>query len=115
MTTRRWNRIFRTDGRALVVATDHGMISGPDRGIEQLDKTLPEIVAGGADAVMASYGTATRFATLLARVGLVLRIDGAGAAMVGVVQTCRKLVEGFVAQKCQQRPIGALSQYGHRP
>lgn len=81
MTTRRWNRIFRRDGRALVVATDHGMISGPDRGIEQIETTLREIVAGGADAVMASYGTATRFARLLAPVGLVLRIDGAGTVL----------------------------------
>ncbi len=81
MTTRRLNRIFQPDGRALIVACDHGMISGPDKGIENMDNTLTQVIAGGVDAVMASYGTARRFAKKLARVGLVLRIDGAGTVL----------------------------------
>jgi DhnA family fructose-bisphosphate aldolase class Ia len=78
---RRLRRIFRPDNRALIVACDHGMISGPDRGIERLGETLEKVIAGGADAVMASYGTACRFEELLAGVGLVLRIDGAGTVL----------------------------------
>jgi class I fructose-bisphosphate aldolase len=78
-TTRRLNRIFQPDGRALIVATDHGMISGPV--IPNMERTLAHIIAGGADAVMASFGTATRFAAQLARVGLVLRMDGAGTVL----------------------------------
>lgn len=81
MTTRRLNRIFQPDGRALIVACDHGMISGPDQGIEDMAETLTQVIAGGVDAVMASYGTARRFAKKLARVGLVLRIDGAGTVL----------------------------------
>lgn len=81
MVIRRLNRIFRPDGRALIVACDHGMISGPDKGIENMERTLTQVIAGGVDAVMASYGTATRFAGKLARVGLVLRIDGAGTVL----------------------------------
>ncbi|MDH3676269.1 MAG: hypothetical protein OES12_12305, partial [Anaerolineae bacterium] len=81
MVTRRLNRIFKPDGRALIVACDHGMISGPDRGIEDMAKTLDQVIAGGVDAVMASYGTARRFVKKLARVGLVLRIDGAGTSL----------------------------------
>lgn len=81
MVTRRLNHIFQPDGRALIVACDHGMISGPDRGIEQMEQTLGAVIAGGVDAVMASYGTARRFAGLLSRVGLVLRIDGAGTVL----------------------------------
>jgi len=81
MTTRRLNRIFRSNGRALIVACDHGMISGPDKGIEDMEDTLSQVIAGGVDAVMASYGTARRFAKKLARVGLVLRIDGAGTVL----------------------------------
>lgn len=79
--TRRLNHIFQPDGRTLIVACDHGMISGPLRGIARLDQTLSQIIAGGADAIMASYGTATRFARQLAQVGLVLRIDGAGTVL----------------------------------
>jgi fructose-bisphosphate aldolase, class I len=81
MVTRRLNRIFKPDGRALVVACDHGMISGPDKGIENMERTLTQVIAGGVDGVMASYGTATRFADKLARVGLVLRMDGAGTVL----------------------------------
>jgi DhnA family fructose-bisphosphate aldolase class Ia len=81
MVIRRLNRIFRPDGRALIVACDHGMISGPDKGIGNMDDTLTQVIAGGVDAVMVSYGTARRFAKKLARVGLVLRIDGAGTVL----------------------------------
>lgn len=81
MTTRRLNRIFQPNGRTLIVACDHGMISGPDKGIENMDHTLSRVIAGGVNAVMASYGTACRFAQKLARVGLVLRIDGAGTVL----------------------------------
>ncbi|MGQ9841201.1 MAG: class I fructose-bisphosphate aldolase [Anaerolineae bacterium] len=81
MNKRRLRHIFRPDGRALIAACDHGMISGPNRGIERLGQTLQRIIAGGVDAVMASYGTALRFEELLADVGLVLRIDGAGTVL----------------------------------
>ncbi len=77
MTPRRMRRIF-PDGRTLIVACDHGMIDGPAPGIASLGDTLDAVIAGGADAVMCSFGSATRFADRLARVGLVLRIDGAG-------------------------------------
>lgn len=81
MNRRRLRRIFQPDGRGLIVACDHGMISGPDRGIERMGDTLRRVIAGGVDAVMASYGTACRFEELLAGVGLVLRIDGAGTVL----------------------------------
>ena len=42
---------------------------------------LPRLIEGGVDAVMASYGTATRFAPQLSQVGLVLRMDGAGTIL----------------------------------
>ena len=81
MNKRRMRRIFCKDGHTLIVACDHGMISGPDRGIERLGDTLKKVINGGVDAVMASYGTACRFEDLLADVGLVLRIDGAGTVL----------------------------------
>ncbi|MCO6453322.1 MAG: hypothetical protein J5I90_21245 [Caldilineales bacterium] len=81
MILRRKNRIFQPDGHALICATEHGMVSGPDAGIERMETTLRRIIAGGVDAVMASYGTATRFAELLSRMGLILRTDGAGTVL----------------------------------
>lgn len=82
MTLRRMNRIFRPDGRALIVAMDHGLIDGPTPGLEQPDATVAKVAAGGADAVLTSYGVARRFARELAPLGLILRADG-GATSLG--------------------------------
>jgi len=81
MTVRRLNRIFRPDGRAFIVAFDHGMIDGPARGMEQPAGTLQQIVAGGADAILTTYGTASRFAKEIASLGLILRLDGGGTKL----------------------------------
>lgn len=80
-TTRRLNRIFRPDGRSLIVAFDHGMIDGPAKGMEQPGPTLQKIVAGGADAILTTFGMATRFAAEIARLGLILRLDGGGTKL----------------------------------
>lgn len=83
MTTRRLRRIFRNNGRALIVAMDHGLIDGPCPGLEQPGATIAKITAGGADAVLTSYGVATRFATELAGLGLILRVDGGATSLGG--------------------------------
>jgi DhnA family fructose-bisphosphate aldolase class Ia len=81
MTTRRLGKIFQSDGRAFIVAFDHGMLDGPAKGMEQPASTLEKIVAGGADAILTSYGTATRFAREIAPLGLILRMDGGGTIL----------------------------------
>ncbi|MCP4168472.1 MAG: deoxyribose-phosphate aldolase [Chloroflexi bacterium] len=81
MTTRRFHRIFRPDGRVLIVALDHGLIDGPARGLENPAKVLAQIVAGGADAILTSYGVATRFAREISPLGLILRLDGGGTKL----------------------------------
>ena len=81
LTTRRLNQIFRPNGRALIVAFDHGMIDGPAKGMEQPAATLEKIVAGGADAILTTYGMATRFAKEIASLGLILRLDGGGTKL----------------------------------
>lgn len=81
LTTRRLNRIFRPNGRALIVAFDHGMIDGPAKGMEQPAATLEKIVAGGADAILTTFGMAARFAKEIASLGLILRLDGGGTKL----------------------------------
>lgn len=81
MVTRRLSRIFRPDGKTLTVAMDHGMIDGPAPGLEVMDRTLDDVITGGVDAIMCSFGTATRFAQSLSRAGMVLRMDGAGTVI----------------------------------
>ncbi len=84
MFTRRLSRIFRPDGRALIVAFDHGLTEGPARGMEAPEQVLANIVAGGADAILTSYGIARRFAPVLAPVGLIVRLDGGSTTLGGM-------------------------------
>jgi len=77
MNSRRLGHIFRPNGRALIVATEHAAIFGPCPGLERPGETIARIVAGGADAIMTSFGIARCFARDLAPVGLILRADGA--------------------------------------
>ena len=81
MFTRRLNRIFRSDGRALIVAFDHGLTEGPARGMEYPAEILAKIVAGGADAILTSYGIATRFEREISSLGLILRLDVGGTKL----------------------------------
>ena len=77
MDTRRLNRIFRSDGRTLIVAMEHAVIFGPGKGTERPGETISQVVSGGADAVMASFGIVKHFVRELTPVGLILRSDGA--------------------------------------
>ena len=74
-------RIFRQDGRSLIVAMDHG--SGLHVLPEMADpgKILDDIRGAGADAVLTTMGIATTFAENIGAMGLILRIDGAGSAL----------------------------------
>jgi DhnA family fructose-bisphosphate aldolase class Ia len=81
MFTRRLKRIFKDDGQALIVAFDHGLTEGPAKGMESPAEVLRKLVAGGADAILTSYGIATRFAAEIASLGLILRLDVGGTKL----------------------------------
>ena len=67
-------RIFGSDGRTVIVAMDHAAPMGPLRGLEDPEQAIRNAVAGGADAVLTTYGTARRFGDALGGRGLVLRL-----------------------------------------
>lgn len=81
MFTRRLRRIFKDDGQALIVAFDHGLTEGPVKGMEVPALALTRLVAGGADAILTSYGIATRFAAEIAKLGLIIRLDVGGTKL----------------------------------
>ena len=70
------DNIFGRDGRAVIIALDHGLIDGPCPGFERPGETLSAVVVGRPDAILTSYGVANRFAAELDPVGLILRSDG---------------------------------------
>jgi DhnA family fructose-bisphosphate aldolase class Ia len=74
----RLRRLFR-DGRALIVALDHGRRHGPLPGIEDLGSTLRAILPARPDAVMLTPSMVERYWELLSDVFVVARIDGTGA------------------------------------
>jgi DhnA family fructose-bisphosphate aldolase class Ia len=79
--TRRLNRILARDGKALIVAMDHGAIQGP-KGLERPGDVINQVAAGGADTILTSYGVARTFGKELARLGLIMRTDG-GSSTIG--------------------------------
>jgi DhnA family fructose-bisphosphate aldolase class Ia len=80
--TRRMRRLMREDGRAVVIAMDHGAFFGVQGGLERPGEVIQQVVAGGADAIMATFGLAHQFARELTPVGLLLRVDG-GVSRLG--------------------------------
>lgn len=55
---RRLRRIFRKDGRTVMVPMDHGVSSGPLPGLVNMQKTIDRLAAGGADAIIVHKGIA---------------------------------------------------------
>ncbi len=79
--THRWNHIFREDGKTLVVAMDHPAAFGMMEGLEKPGQVIRKIRAGGADAILTTYGVVTRFAEEIGDMGIVLRVDGGGSSL----------------------------------
>ncbi len=79
--TLRWNRIFRADGRSLVFAMDHAAIFGVMEGLERPGEVIAQVRAGGADAILTSYGVCTRFGGEIGGMGVILRADGGTSAL----------------------------------
>ncbi len=72
---RRLRHIFKDDGRAFIVAMDHGTFSVPEKGLDKPAEVIKQVVDGGADAIITNLGFARKFARELAVVGLILRLD----------------------------------------
>jgi fructose-bisphosphate aldolase, class I len=71
------NTILRPDGRALVVAMDHARDWGGLPGLERPGETIAQVLSGGADAIMTTYGVAKQFSHLTAgRAAMIVRLDG---------------------------------------
>jgi len=57
---RRLKRIFREDGRTVVVPMDHGVSIGPVKGITNMQEIINQLLKGGVDAVVVQKGIAKR-------------------------------------------------------
>ena len=91
--TRRMRQIFKEDGKAVIIAMEHGSFMGVQPGFEHPAKPIKKVIAGGADAIMATVGMAKNFAEELAPAGLILRVDG-GVSRLGTRKWRGSLVYG---------------------
>jgi len=82
--TLRLRNIFAADGRAVVVAADHGAIAGPLPGIESPESLAALCARGGADAVLAHRGFVRVALGGWGRgLGLILRMSGGFTTLGG--------------------------------
>jgi len=71
------NKILKPDGRALIVAMDHGRDWGALPGIEKPGETIEKLIDAGVDGIFTSYGLAKLYGHLIAgRASLIVRTDG---------------------------------------
>ncbi len=90
---KRLKRIFKQDGKTVIVAMDHGMGMNVNPALDNTEALLRAIVKGGADAVLVSYGIAQEFGHCLEDVGLIVRCDGGYSALTNQGGTgCPKLL-----------------------
>jgi fructose-bisphosphate aldolase / 2-amino-3,7-dideoxy-D-threo-hept-6-ulosonate synthase len=67
--------VLGPDGRALIVAIDHPLYSWPCPGLEDRAAVLRAVSAGGADAVICSYGTLRDLRAELGACAPILKLD----------------------------------------
>jgi len=100
---RRMKRLFRDDDRTLIVAMDHaGFMDKPMKGMENPDTAIRKVVAGGADAIMTTYGTAQRCADAVGNAGLLLSVDTNVDTVAHAVEQALRL--GADGVKCMVYP-----------
>ena len=69
---RRLGNIFRADGKTVIAAMDHGMGMNVNPALDRTGEILEAIVAGGADAILTTFGIAAKYQDILKGVGLIL-------------------------------------------
>ncbi len=78
----RLRRLFREDGRAVVVALDHAQFQGALPGLESMRSIVKSAVAGGADGIILNPGAARDCADIYAgRCALIVRVTGASTSL----------------------------------
>jgi len=73
--TRRLRKIFRQDGKTVMIPMDHGVSVGPIEGLADMSETIDNVAKGGADAVLVHAGIAKTVDNQ--GMGLILHLSGA--------------------------------------
>lgn len=105
----RLGKIFRKDGRTLIVAMDHG-VGGPVKGLEDPLETIKAVVSGQPDAVMANLGIVQTFAKELSELhSVILTIPSDMSAIPYVREACRLGVDAVKVSVFE--PLSRVEKY----
>ncbi len=80
---RRMHRIFRSDGRALIVTMDQSMYTNVFPAIADPARVIAEMADGGADAFLTTFGVLQNFPESFKSAGVILRLDGGSTVLPG--------------------------------
>jgi fructose-bisphosphate aldolase/2-amino-3,7-dideoxy-D-threo-hept-6-ulosonate synthase len=86
---RRLRRIFREDGKTVIVPMDHGVTLGPVKGLENMQEAVNKLALGGTDAVVVHKGIAKSVDTRA--MGLIIHLSAStnlGSNPLWKVQVC---------------------------
>ncbi|MDY7078374.1 MAG: aldolase [Chloroflexota bacterium] len=112
--THRWSHIFREDGKALVVAMDHAGAFGLMEGLRKPGEVLRQVRAGGADAILTTYGVVTRFAKEIRDMGVVLRVDGGGSRLAQERGPMQLVYDVYDALRVGADAVGCMGMPGSK-
>ena len=71
---RRLQRIFRNDGKTVIIPMDHGVTMGPVTGLADIQRTVDSLAKGGVDGIVVHKGIAANIDTR--RLGLIIHLNG---------------------------------------
>jgi len=78
----RLRRIFKEDGKTVIVALDHGQFQGPLKGIYNMRETLQNIVSTSPDGLILNPGIVTKHYDIIAgKTSIIVRISGASTIL----------------------------------
>jgi len=112
--THRLRHIFRDDGKTVVFAMDHAGAFGMMDGLEKPGEVIRKARAGGADAILTTYGVATRFAKEIGSMGLVLRVDGGNSLLAKERGPMQLIYDAFDALRVGADAVGAMGMPGSK-
>jgi DhnA family fructose-bisphosphate aldolase class Ia len=110
--THRWNHVFREDGRALIVAMDHPGVFGCMAGLEEPGEVIRKVRAGGADAILTTYGVVTQFAEEIGGMGIVLRVDGGSSSLAQERGPSQLVYDVYDALRVGADAVGSMGTPG---
>lgn len=111
---RRMRRLFQADGKTFIVAMDHAGSMGVLPGLESPGRLIDSIVAGGADAILTTYGVVTQFAQQIGGLGVVLRSDGGGTSLAKERGGMSLAYDALDALRIGADAVGVMAMPGSR-